>query len=94
MAVNTNGILLTYEDLVTKRAFPLLKNTLELKTPLIEEFVPFGFDDDNLQRGRIIKDPIEPSVEVPNDVLERCAAGYERYLKFLETKTALIRFSI
>lgn len=94
MAIHTGGILLTYEDLITKRVFPLLKNFLDLKSPLTEEFVPFQTDDKNLQIGKIIKDPVEPGVEIPEEILKRSSTGYKRYLKFLESRTNLIRFAI
>jgi hypothetical protein len=94
MAVHTDGVLLTYEDLVTKRAFPLLRNALELKSPLQENFSPFDFDDGNLGAGKILKNPNEPDVELPDQVVHRCLTGYRRYLKFLENRTGLIRYAI
>ena len=94
MAARTNGALLTYEDLTTKRAFPLLRNTLSLKSSLSDEYRPFLFDEPNLASGKILKEPKEPAVEVPEDVLKRCISGYNRYLKFMESRTGLIRFAI
>lgn len=37
MAKKTGGILIVYEDLISKSAFPLLQNMLELKSPLSSE---------------------------------------------------------
>lgn len=94
MANKTGGILLTYEDLITKRAFPLLKNTLKLKSPLSHMFTPMIYDESNLLKGEIIQEPLEPNYQVPEDILERCINGYNRYFNFLENQTGLIRFSI
>lgn len=93
MAHKTSGILLTYEDLVTKSCFPLVKNYLGLKSPLLDQFSPLRFDDENMKTGYILSDPIEPDAIVPEDVLERCAVGYHRYLNFMEKRTTLIRFA-
>ncbi len=94
MAVHTDGSLLTYEDLVTKRAFPLLQNALSLKSPFSDQFTPQFADESNLLTGKILKNPTEPSADVPSDVIKRCMEGYKRYLKFLESKTGLIRFAV
>jgi hypothetical protein len=94
MSRNTVGSpLLTYEDLISKRGFPLLKTLFKLKSPLSDEFTPLSFDDANLFSGVILKEPIEPQVEVPADVLERCTAGYHRYLNFMQSRSGLIRFA-
>jgi hypothetical protein len=91
MARHTTGaVLLTYEDLVSKRAFPLLQNALNLKSPLSEQFSPLNFDDRNLQSGKILQEPVEPIATVPEDVLKRCKSGYLRYLTFLKARTGLI----
>jgi hypothetical protein len=93
MAVHTDGVLLTYEDLVKRRAFPLLKNSLGLKSDLLDNFTPFDFDDINMNSGKILKNPTEPDVDVPEDVVKRCVTGYHKYLRFMDTKTGLIRFA-
>lgn len=94
MAIHTGGILLTYEDLIEKRAFPLLKTFLDLKSSLNDEFTPFENDDQNLKTGKILKDPVEPGIKIPDNILNNCFTGYKRYLKFLETRTSLVRFAI
>lgn len=76
------SVLLTYEDLVSSRALPLLKSAFRLNS-LTEEFKPFHFDDNNLQAGKVLKNPVEPVAAVPEDVLRRCSYGYERYFNFL-----------
>lgn len=94
MAVKTGGVLLTYEDLVSRSAFPLLKNFLNLKSPLTGEFTPFHMDDPNLQTGKIINNPVEPGIEIPENTMKKCSVGYQKYLKFLESRTSLIRFVV
>lgn len=94
MAAHTGGILLTYEDLISKSAFPLLKSFFGLKSHLSDEFSPFLNDDENLKVGKIINDPVEPGIQLPETVFNNCLNGYKRYLKFLETRTTLIRFAV
>jgi hypothetical protein len=95
MAKNTpGGVLLTYEDLISKKAFPLLQNLFGLKTGFSEEFTPLSFDDHNLLGGKILTSPIEPKTEVPKDTLARCDLGYKKYLRFLESRASLIRFAV
>jgi hypothetical protein len=91
MAVKTGGILLTYEDLTSKKAFPLLKNFLNLKSDLTESFHSLSGDNFNLGSGKILESPMEPVVNIPKDVLQRCSIGYKKYLQFLEIRTSLIR---
>jgi hypothetical protein len=92
MAHKTSGILLTYEDLVSKSALPLVQNHLGLKFPFAETFAPLRFDDDNIKTGKILTSPQELEVDIPKDVLNRCTVGYNRYLDFMERRTSLIRF--
>lgn len=93
MARHTDGVLLTYEDLVTKRCFPLLKNALGLSS-ILSEFTPLGGDDYNLCCKKIINNPVEPVVSLPEEILRSCETGYKKYLNFLEKKTGLVRYSI
>lgn len=93
MAIKTSGILLTYEDLVSKKAFPLIQNFLGLKNSIVDNFRPLRLDDSNLKTGKILTAPLEPNVEVPKKILEKCNLGYNKYLNFLEKKTSLIRFA-
>lgn len=93
MARKTGGLLLTYEDLMSKRALPLLKNYLGMKSPFTERFTPLSFDEPNLLSGRLLQNPVEPVANIPQDVLNRCSVGYNKYLSFMESRTGLIRFA-
>ena len=93
MAKKSGGVLLTYEDLVSKRAFPLIKNYLGMKSGFLDRFTPLSFDEPNLLKGKIITNPVELVADIPKDVLHRCTTGYNRYLDFMQTRTNLIRFS-
>lgn len=94
MAVKTGGALLTYEDLVSKKALPLLKTCLKLNNALSGDFKPLPWDDPSLHSGSLKTDPGEPGGVIPKDVLKKCWLGYERYLNFLERQTSLIRFAV
>lgn len=88
MARKSGGLLLTYEDLINKKAFPLLQNFLNLKS-LSDQFTPTLFDDQNLRSGKILKYPAEPTVEMPD--LQKYLIKYNKYSSFLAGLSPLLQ---
>jgi hypothetical protein len=70
MARRTPGaVLLTWDDMVTGRGFPLLEKYLYLKEPLV--------NDDSLWK------PAQSNPNVTSAMLEHAQRSYERYLYYL-----------
>ena len=77
---SAGSIFLTYEDVISKRAFPLIKDKLKLKENLNPDFINPDF--------------LEEDIEVPLEIFHKCSLSYNRYLKFIENYCPVIRCSL
>lgn len=90
MAVKTKpnkSVLLSYDQLVDSstrcKKFKEIEEMLNLKTPLIPQFMPRTNDQGSLKEGRIIKYAEELDDQAPQRIIDQSKLVYQKYLTFL-----------
>lgn len=80
IAKYTDSILVEYQDVITRKAFPLIEEYLNIKYPISSYYDIFPEDnmDDDLSKGIILQNTKSPNIDIP-------IIRNDKYLYYLKT---------